>query len=160
MSFEWRFCLNRNSFNVFVFYTVFSMVKCYSRRIFLKNVFHVQPVFAFCIPFNVFIVHCSFCIFFCRFRSLTTAFYRDAVGFLLVFDLTNEKSFLEVLYWLEQLKVIYIVTKSKIKPTQRLCFLSPFFLSFVLSTNIRYTHIVNVQILFWLGIKQIWSANV
>lgn len=41
----------------------------------------------------------------CRFRSLTTAFYRDAVGFLLVFDLTNEKSFLEVMYWMEQLKV-------------------------------------------------------
>ncbi|XP_055298665.1 ras-related protein Rab-27A [Sitodiplosis mosellana] len=40
-----------------------------------------------------------------RFRSLTTAFYRDAVGFLLVFDLTNEKSFLEVMYWMEQLKV-------------------------------------------------------
>ncbi|XP_031627899.1 ras-related protein Rab-27A [Contarinia nasturtii] len=40
-----------------------------------------------------------------RFRSLTTAFYRDAVGFLLVFDLTNEKSFLEVVYWMEQLKI-------------------------------------------------------
>lgn len=41
----------------------------------------------------------------CRFRSLTTSFYRDAVGFLLVFDLTNEKSFLEVVYWMDQLKV-------------------------------------------------------
>lgn len=40
-----------------------------------------------------------------RFRSLTTAFYRDAVGFLLIFDLTNEQSFLEIIYWLEQLKV-------------------------------------------------------
>ncbi|KAJ6637562.1 Ras-related protein Rab-27A [Pseudolycoriella hygida] len=40
-----------------------------------------------------------------RFRSLTTAFYRDAMGFLLIFDLTNEKSFLEVVNWIEQLKV-------------------------------------------------------
>lgn len=40
-----------------------------------------------------------------RFRSLTTAFYRDAVGFLLIFDLTNEQSFLEIVYWMEQLKV-------------------------------------------------------
>ena len=26
-----------------------------------------------------------------RFRSLTTAFFRDAMGFLLVFDVTNEQ---------------------------------------------------------------------
>lgn len=40
-----------------------------------------------------------------RFRSLTTAFYRDSMGFLLIFDLTNELSFLEVRNWLEQLRV-------------------------------------------------------
>lgn len=40
-----------------------------------------------------------------RFRSLTTAFYRDAMGFLLLFDLTNELSFLEVRNWIEQLQV-------------------------------------------------------
>lgn len=40
-----------------------------------------------------------------RFRSLTTAFYRDAMGFLLIFDITNEQSFLEVQNWIEQLKV-------------------------------------------------------
>ncbi|CAD1474885.1 unnamed protein product [Heterotrigona itama] len=39
-----------------------------------------------------------------RFRSLTTAFYRDSMGFLLIFDLTNELSFLEVRNWLEQLR--------------------------------------------------------
>lgn len=39
-----------------------------------------------------------------RFRSLTTAFYRDAMGFLLIFDLTNERSFLDVQNWIEQLK--------------------------------------------------------
>ncbi|KAK8726252.1 hypothetical protein OTU49_010169 [Cherax quadricarinatus] len=40
-----------------------------------------------------------------KFRSLTTAFYRDAMGFLLLFDLTNEQSFLDIRSWLEQLKV-------------------------------------------------------
>ncbi|MCL4137437.1 UNVERIFIED_CONTAM: hypothetical protein GTU68_010880 [Idotea baltica] len=40
-----------------------------------------------------------------KFRSLTTAFYRDAMGFLLVFDVTNERSFLDIRCWLEQLKV-------------------------------------------------------
>lgn len=39
-----------------------------------------------------------------RFRSLTAAFYRDAMGFLLIFDLTNEQSFLEITNWLEQLR--------------------------------------------------------
>ncbi|ENN80210.1 hypothetical protein D910_11178 [Dendroctonus ponderosae] len=38
-------------------------------------------------------------------ESLTTAFYRDAMGFLLLFDLTNERSFLEIRNWIEQLRV-------------------------------------------------------
>ncbi|KAG7278836.1 hypothetical protein CRUP_010399 [Coryphaenoides rupestris] len=39
------------------------------------------------------------------FRSLTTAFFRDAMGFLLLFDLTNEQSFLNVRNWMSQLQV-------------------------------------------------------
>ncbi|GFO09469.1 ras-related protein rab-27a, partial [Plakobranchus ocellatus] len=39
-----------------------------------------------------------------RFRSLTTAFFRDAMGFLLLFDLTNEESFLSMRDWLTQLQ--------------------------------------------------------
>nr|XP_002131139.1 ras-related protein Rab-27A-like [Ciona intestinalis] len=39
-----------------------------------------------------------------RFRSLTTAFFRDAMGFLLFFDLTSEQSFLNIRNWLDQLK--------------------------------------------------------
>jgi GTPase SAR1 family protein len=42
--------------------------------------------------------------FFCRFRSLTTAFFRDAMGFVLMFDLTSEQSFLNVRNWLAQLQ--------------------------------------------------------
>lgn len=39
-----------------------------------------------------------------RFRSLTTAFFRDAMGFLLLFDLTNEQSFLNIRNWIAQLQ--------------------------------------------------------
>ncbi|XP_067943462.1 ras-related protein Rab-27B-like [Watersipora subatra] len=39
-----------------------------------------------------------------RFRSLTTAFLRDAMGFLVMFDLTNEQSFLNVRNWMTQLQ--------------------------------------------------------
>ncbi|KAK9393771.1 ras-related protein Rab-27A [Crotalus adamanteus] len=38
------------------------------------------------------------------FRSLTTAFFRDAMGFLLFFDLTSEQSFLNVRNWMSQLQ--------------------------------------------------------
>ena len=39
-----------------------------------------------------------------RFRSLTTAFFRDAMGFILMFDLTSELSFLNVRNWITQLQ--------------------------------------------------------
>ncbi|CAH1789067.1 unnamed protein product [Owenia fusiformis] len=39
-----------------------------------------------------------------RFRSLTTAFFRDAMGFLLIFDLSNEQSFLNLRNWIAQLQ--------------------------------------------------------
>uniref|UniRef100_A0A8V0ZSD0 small monomeric GTPase n=1 Tax=Gallus gallus TaxID=9031 RepID=A0A8V0ZSD0_CHICK len=38
-------------------------------------------------------------------ESLTTAFFRDAMGFLLLFDLTNEQSFLNVRNWISQLQM-------------------------------------------------------
>lgn len=45
---------------------------------------------------------CMFCVCF-RFRSLTTAFFRDAMGFLLMFDLTSQQSFLNVRNWMSML---------------------------------------------------------
>ncbi|XP_010001038.1 PREDICTED: ras-related protein Rab-27B [Chaetura pelagica] len=39
-----------------------------------------------------------------RFRSLTTAFFRDAMGFLLMFDLTSQQSFFNVRNWMSQLQ--------------------------------------------------------
>ena len=41
----------------------------------------------------------------CRFRSLTTAFFRDAMGFLLLFDLTSEQSFINIRNWMTQLQM-------------------------------------------------------
>jgi len=41
---------------------------------------------------------------FFSFRSLTTAFFRDAMGFILMFDLTSEQSFVNVRNWLTQLR--------------------------------------------------------
>uniref|UniRef100_A0A1I8JPX3 Small monomeric GTPase n=1 Tax=Macrostomum lignano TaxID=282301 RepID=A0A1I8JPX3_9PLAT len=39
-----------------------------------------------------------------RFRSLSTAFFRDAMGFLLVFDLTSNQSFMDIRNWLTLLQ--------------------------------------------------------
>lgn len=66
-------------------------------------------------------VNLKFYKFFYRFRSLTTQFYREAVGFLLIFDLTNEQSFVEVAYWLGQLGVCIIAINEHEK--SKLCHL-------------------------------------
>lgn len=60
-----------------------------------------QKDFNFIYNIKLYIKYVSFF----RFRSLTTAFYRDAMGFILLFDLTNEQSFLEIRNWIEQLRV-------------------------------------------------------
>ncbi|CAF1189726.1 unnamed protein product [Adineta ricciae] len=39
-----------------------------------------------------------------RFRSLTSSFFRDAMGFLLVFDLTSEASFINVRNWITEIQ--------------------------------------------------------
>ncbi|CAF0726995.1 unnamed protein product [Adineta steineri] len=39
-----------------------------------------------------------------RFRSLTASFFRDAIGFLLVFDLSNETSFISVRNWITEIQ--------------------------------------------------------
>ncbi|XP_047132184.1 ras-related protein Rab-27B isoform X1 [Hydra vulgaris] len=40
-----------------------------------------------------------------RFRSLTTAFFRDAMGFLLIFDISRKDTFVNVRSWLSQLQL-------------------------------------------------------
>jgi len=39
-----------------------------------------------------------------RYRSLTTAFFRDAMGFLLLCDVTNEQSVVNLRNWMIQLQ--------------------------------------------------------
>ncbi len=39
-----------------------------------------------------------------RYRAITTGHYRNAVGAILVFDVTSEESFLNLPYWLDSLK--------------------------------------------------------
>ncbi len=43
-----------------------------------------------------------------RYRTITTAYYRGAMGFILMFDLTNEESFLAVKGW-----QVYCIEKMK-----------------------------------------------
>uniref|UniRef100_A0A671P6J6 small monomeric GTPase n=1 Tax=Sinocyclocheilus anshuiensis TaxID=1608454 RepID=A0A671P6J6_9TELE len=47
-----------------------------------------------------------------RFRSLTTAFFRDAMGFLLMFDLTSQQSFLNVRNWMKNHKCECVIQAS------------------------------------------------
>lgn len=61
----------------------------------------------------------------CRFRSLTTAFFRDSMGFLLLFDLTDEQSFLSIRSWLDQLKVaLATILTEHVTITKKLLFIS------------------------------------
>ena len=39
-----------------------------------------------------------------RFRAITAAYYRGAVGALLVYDIANQKSYQNVVHWLTELK--------------------------------------------------------
>lgn len=39
-----------------------------------------------------------------KYRAITTGHYRNAVGALLVYDITSEESFFNLSYWLENLR--------------------------------------------------------
>ncbi len=39
-----------------------------------------------------------------KYRAITTGHYRNAVGAILVYDITSEDSFLNLPYWLETLR--------------------------------------------------------
>ncbi|NXU20260.1 RAB13 protein, partial [Pardalotus punctatus] len=39
-----------------------------------------------------------------RFKTITTAYYRGAVGIVLVYDITDEKSFENIQNWMKSIK--------------------------------------------------------
>lgn len=40
-----------------------------------------------------------------RFKTITRQYYRDAAGIVLVYDVTNEKSFADVVHWIEDIRL-------------------------------------------------------
>lgn len=40
-----------------------------------------------------------------KFRSITKGYYRDSAGIVLVFDVTNEKSFNDIVLWIDEIKI-------------------------------------------------------
>lgn len=62
-----------------------------------------------------------------RFRTITTAYYRGAMGILLVYDVSEESSFANVRNWMRQIDQnaaenvnrILIGNKSDVDPTER-----------------------------------------
>ncbi|KAJ8790411.1 hypothetical protein J1605_021488 [Eschrichtius robustus] len=43
-----------------------------------------------------------------RFRTITTAYYRGAMGIMLVYDITNEKSFDNIKNWIRNIEEVYV----------------------------------------------------
>jgi GTPase SAR1 family protein len=39
-----------------------------------------------------------------KYRAITTGHYRNAVGAILVYDITSEESFMNLSYWLESIR--------------------------------------------------------
>uniref|UniRef100_A0A6Q2XF00 Ras-related protein Rab-13 n=1 Tax=Esox lucius TaxID=8010 RepID=A0A6Q2XF00_ESOLU len=45
-----------------------------------------------------------------RFRTITTAYYRGAMGIMLVYDITNEKSFENIKNWIRNIEEVCLLT--------------------------------------------------
>uniref|UniRef100_M3ZEL7 small monomeric GTPase n=1 Tax=Xiphophorus maculatus TaxID=8083 RepID=M3ZEL7_XIPMA len=50
-----------------------------------------------------------------RFRTITTAYYRGAMGIMLVYDITNEKSFDNIKNWIRNIEEAFLTLARDIK---------------------------------------------
>lgn len=49
-----------------------------------------------------------------RFHTITTSYYRGAMGIMLVYDITNEKTFENIVNWLRNIDEVYLILLVKI----------------------------------------------
>jgi len=66
-----------------------------------------------------------------RFRTITTAYYRGAMGIMLVYDITNEKSFENIKNWIRNIEEnasadvekMLLGNKCELNEKRQVCFL-------------------------------------
>lgn len=56
-----------------------------------------------------------------RFRTLTTAYYRGAMGIILMYDITNLESFNHLSYWLRNIQEVSIQSYTNMSIVKMVC---------------------------------------
>lgn len=100
----------------------------------------------------------DFIFYFSRFHSISRSYFRKANGILLLYDITSEKSFLNITQWLEQIEVnknyfayLFITSQSCSKQAHKIR---------TWSFTVDCWWIVNTEILICLlGILESWHVQ-
>jgi len=71
-----------------------------------------------------------------RFHTITTSYYRGAMGIMLVYDITNEKTFENIVKWLRNIDEVSIMYS--ILQFTNLCFIS-YIKHIMIVVNISYS---------------------